>query len=171
MPNEIRNYRTERREETYQRLLQTFPAVVCSLVSKSGCWSQFQIFHSSVYQLRWFYAVSNIVKPKHLLNLDLDSEFLLTPLPSLSSILNTEQQQLDRILLKLKIFNSIQNFLVYEYKLILDFYRKSKKGSVLFVILKIFVKFSVRLYLTGWYRKYHPTFRLQHCRVFPHFSL
>ena len=109
----------------------------------------------------WLNVVSNIRKPKHLLNLDLDWEFLLSP-PL--SIINTEYwtavkldlAEIENILFSIK-------HLLYKYKLIFSFYRRfltfsenSKKVSTLFVILKIFVKFPVSLYLTGWYWKYHP---------------
>ena len=91
--------------------------------------------------------VSNIPKPEHLLNLDLDWEFRLPP-PL--SIINTEYwtavkldlAEIENILFSIK-------HLLYKYKLIFSFYRRfltfsenSKKVSTLFVILKIFVKFQ-----------------------------
>ena len=88
----------------------------------------------------------------------------IPPLSSPLSIINTEYwtavkldlAEIENILFSIK-------HLLYKYKLIFSFYRRfltfsenSKKVSTLFVILKIFVKFPVSLYLTGWYWKYHP---------------
>ena len=104
---------------------------------------------SSEWYWMWWGSkvVSNIPKPKHLLNLDLDWGFLLSP-PL--SIINTEYwtavkldlAEIENILFSIK-------HLLYKYKLIFSFYRRfltfsrnSKKVSTLFVILKIFVKFQ-----------------------------
>ena len=117
---------------------------------------------SSEWYWMWWGSkvVSNIPKPKHLLNLDLDREFLL---PAPLSIINTEYwaavkldlAEIENILFSIK-------HLLYKYKVIFSFHwrfsgfsENSKKVSTLFVILKIFVKFPVSLYLTGWYWKYH----------------
>ena len=96
----------------------------------------------------WLKVVSNIRKPKHLLNLDLDWEFLLFP-PL--SIINTEYWTAVKLDLLAEIENILFSLkhLLYKYKLIFSFYRRfltfsenSKKVSTLFVILKIFVKFQ-----------------------------
>ena len=96
----------------------------------------------------WSSLVSNIPKPEHLLNLDLDWEFRLPP-PL--SIINTEYWTAVKLDLLAEIENILFSIkhLLYKYKLIFSFYRRfltfsenSKKVSTLFVILKIFVKFQ-----------------------------
>ena len=96
----------------------------------------------------WSNLVSNIPKPEHLLNLDLDWEFRLPP-PL--SIINTEYWTAVKLDLLAEIENILFSIkhLLYKYKLIFSFYRRfltfsenSKKVSTLFVILKIFVKFQ-----------------------------